>query len=306
MTPSVQELSPFEFQLFSGMTFPLYRGIGSALGKEGSPFVAFGAYVDEDPAGLCVWKLNDETDAELMSVYVKEEQRDQGIGTKLMQDSTSNLGERGRETFRVSFERNRMRTDLLRRILEKLGFEERDRQGVMCRNEGPDGISDAPWLEKNLLPNAFERFPWCQLTEDEREDILRRQEENQWFPDHRNPFNEEEILEERNSLGLRYEGEVVGWQITHRPVPDLVRYTNMHVRDDLRKFGLVIPLLVEAIRIHLGTDLAEEAPKSTFRVRPENEKMLEFVEEKMKPYLDEVNPMLNYELKRENAAANSA
>lgn len=306
MTTSVRELSAFEFQLFSGMTFPLYRGVGSHLEGEGALFAAFGAYREGDPAGLGLWKFPEENEADLLSVYVKEEYRDRGTGTELMEESVSQLIDRGRERFRVSFEKNRMRTDVLLRILENLGFEERTRQGVMCRNQGPDGIGDAPWLEKNLLPNAFERFPWRNLTEGEREDILRRQEKNEWFPEHRNPFNEEEILEERNSLGLRYQGEVIGWQITHRPVEDLVRYTNMHVRDDLRKFGLVIPLLVEAIRIHLRTDLTEEAPKSTFRVRPENEKMLKFVEEKMEPYLDEVNPMLEYELDRSERSPNPA
>lgn len=85
-------------------------------------------------------------------------------------------------------------------------------------------MSEAPWLNKNYrFSPSFTFFPWQEITPEERLNLQKQQETSLWIPDELSPFKHEENLEPLNSLGLRYEGEVVGWVITHRLSPDTIR-----------------------------------------------------------------------------------
>jgi hypothetical protein len=141
----------------------------------------------------------------------------------------------------------------------------------------------APWIEEAKLPEAFSVFSWPELTPEEREAIQQRQAGEEWFPRALTPFQAEENMEPLNSLGLRHEGHVAGWMITHRIAPDTIQYTSLFIEPALQRQGRALPLLAEAIRRHATA--REEIPSGIFQVEAENEAMSKFVAHYLQPYL---------------------
>jgi hypothetical protein len=143
-------------------------------------------------------------------------------------------------------------------------------------------IKDASWLKlHNLLPSGYTSFPWVELTLQERELIQKQQAISPWYPEILSPFKEEEAIEPLNSLGLRYQNQVVGWMITHRVAADTVRYTKLFVREDLQPLGRAISLLSAAIKLQLES---RETTKAVFTVVANNTPMVRFVYRRLAPY----------------------
>jgi hypothetical protein len=79
-----------------------------------------------------------------------------------------------------------------------------------------------------------------------------------------NPFaNKEMPMETINSLGLRYQGEVIGWIITHRPNPETIRYSNLYVDPRFYFKGFAISLLIKSMQLH---QLTPDVPHALFEV----------------------------------------
>lgn len=96
------------------------------------------------------------------------------------------------------------------------------------------------------------------------------------------PFREEHLIEPRSSFGLRYQGQIVGWMITHRIAVDTVRYSALFIRPDLQSMGRAIPMLATAIRHQLEDP---QVTKAMFIVLSENAAMGKFVHCRLSPYL---------------------
>lgn len=92
---------------------------------------------------------------------------------------------------------------------------------------------------------AFEIFKWKDLTSEEREYILNRKKQG-WYDTVFCPFANEDTIE-FNSLGLRHEGKVVGWMITHRISPDTIQYWCLFIDPAFQTTGIGMHLLVQAI-----------------------------------------------------------
>ena len=105
------------------------------------------------------------------------------------------------------------------------------------------------------------------------------------YPEILSPWSDEEIIEPLNSLGLRYEDQVVGWMITHRVAENTIRYTKMFVRKDLQSLGRAISLLAKAIKLQLET---REDSKAVFTVFADNTEMIRFVNKRLAPYLNSI------------------
>jgi hypothetical protein len=108
---------------------------------------------------------------------------------------------------------------------------------------------DLRWIfQGHPLANGFEIFSWQELSDSEREAIVKRQEAELWYPEMLSPFREESIMEPINSLGLRYSGKVIGWMINHRIAPDTIRYTPLFVSEEARNSSAGYMLIIEAVR----------------------------------------------------------
>jgi hypothetical protein len=96
-------------------------------------------------------------------------------------------------------------------------------------------------------------FPWQELTAAERESLLAEQRRpGSWIPQLLSPFQKDPDHPRSVCHGLRANGEVVGWLITHRLAPTVVRYTWGYVRPDVARRGAYL-LLIHAAASHHRT-----------------------------------------------------
>jgi hypothetical protein len=136
-------------------------------------------------------------------------------------------------------------------------------------------------MQKTKLPDSYSIFPWSEITEAERLALQKPEERFPWIPETLIPFIHEENFEPLNSLGLRYQGELVGWMITHRVSVDTIRYACGFLRPDLQKMGRFIPLLANAIHIQNKANILN----CICVVSLQRNAMVNFVKKRMAPYL---------------------
>lgn len=113
------------------------------------------------------------------------------------------------------------------------------------------------WRDKKMeFAKGFEEFLFKNLTHQEYQDLVHRYEQMS-IPKYVYPFGrEEKLIEYKNSLGLRYQGKVIGWMITHRIAPDTIRYSALYLEDDFVSTGYWLKLLIDAIHIQQDKQLA--------------------------------------------------
>jgi hypothetical protein len=151
---------------------------------------------------------------------------------------------------------------------------------LLCKSNA-ERIGKTPWLDRYTLPDEFTIFPWAELTAQERQTIEQRQQVESWYPPVLTPFQEEDRLEPLNSLGLRYQGQVVGWMITHRVAPDTIQYTSLFIQQEFQQLGRTIALIAEAIK----RQIAGGVPYGIFMIDVENKTMVKFFRRRLQPYM---------------------
>jgi hypothetical protein len=272
------------------MTFPAYVPVLLSAGGKNTPFLALGAYdQDGEPAGLLLARRDEP--AELLSIFTRPDLRRSGIASRLLSACEKELASEGCGKLSATIERGRPMRDAAEAMLSKAGYGPFEKTALMCRFVGADKVSRAPWLRRLAIPAAFELFAWSELRPEERRELERRAERGE-IPANLNPFLGERWFEPGNSVGLRYQGEVVAWQVNHRPLPRLLRYTYTYAREDLQPMGLAVSLVAESIRRHVDGPLAHETDGATFKIPTEYESMTRFVEKHWRGCADEINEIV--------------
>ncbi|MBR8836654.1 MAG: GNAT family N-acetyltransferase [Stigonema ocellatum SAG 48.90 = DSM 106950] len=268
--------SAFFYQAF---TFPQVRHQLKALKPEGAT-VAISASDSAQPIGLALAEiLPDSKSAEVHSVFVARTHRRKGIGTDLLSRLEEELFLRDCTSAELIYTTGQPTTLALERLLQKRNWTPPQPWTIVCKTT-TDKIANAPWMQKSSLPASYTLFPWVEITSEERVAIEQQQEAEPWIPLHLIPFKHDENLEPLNSLGLRYQGQVVGWLITHRIAPDTIRYSCSFIRQDLQKMGRIVPLYVNAIQRQVKAKI----PRGIWDVPLVHTSMVRFVKKYMGPY----------------------
>ena len=282
-----QPLESKSLQFVKHMTFPAFQSLLSEHSL-GNGVMGMTVIKSEKPIGLIL--VNNGTESgtfDLLSIFIDKEFRLKGLGKKLLVKFLIYGKNSGIKKIKSVFEEGRPYSETIIKIFQDSSFSPLKNRGIMCRCLG-SSLRKAPWLKKQMLPSSFKIFPWCEITQKQKTFIQKQYVSKKSFPEILSPFKDMDIIEHLNSLGLLYKNEIVGWQINHRIAKDTVRYTAMYVREDLQKFGLAIPLMIEAIRkqLYCGDFTLN---KATFFVPTELTGMTKFVKNHMKPYLDQIN-----------------
>ncbi len=262
------------------LTFPSYQ---RQLQSIESTTVAIGASLMQQPIGLALAEIKSESDdrsAKVLSLFVKERYRNSGIGTALMTKLEAKLLTKGCNKVELVYMSDKPSTTALEKLLTKLNWGESQSRMLVCKST-TDKIATAPWLQKYKLASAYTLLPWVDLVPRHRQKIYQQQQEQEWYPETLNPFNNANQLEPLNSLCLLYHGDVIGWMITHRINPDTIRYTSLFIRQDLQKVGRAIPILANAIKRQVDSDIVN----GIWTVAMDNDPMVQFVKRRLSPYL---------------------
>lgn len=242
----IERLHPFNVRQYAGMTFPAYRRV--LLQDVGSErVIACVAKRDGKGVGLALVEDVGGLGPTLRSVYADPTHRKCGVATQLLAAAESLSAEHGWTSLRTVFmEGPGNRTDL-RRLLAR-----RDWTNPVLRTHviriALDQIFRSSWMQRRRpLPDNFEIFPWTDLSDLEKEALLRDQKEDNWpdievFPFHYGPH-----FEENTSFGVRFEGKVVGWVVNHRYDEETLRFTCSYLREDLQKLGRLVELYARSI-----------------------------------------------------------
>ncbi len=207
----------------------------------------FGAYLEEELIGCCAFSdYKILPVADLHEVAVSPDHRRKGVATHLLQEFAAHLRTKKIHTCYVRYVKENPVAPVLEHLLIKLGWNDPIKEKETYFFDGP--LFTPPWLHKDYpLPPGCKLFPWPELTPDERDEIL-RMERQRTFPEAVSPLKSRYAVEPLNSLGIRSEGRVVAWMITHRITKDLIRYSALYVHPDFRFTHCFFLIIIEAIR----------------------------------------------------------
>lgn len=211
--------------------------------------IAIAARAGDAPAGI-VFAFYHATAgfARIEHLFVAEEHRNQHIGRQLLASLEKEV--KPRTVLDIIYPENEPESPQIEKMLKAGGYTNSRPFIIRCVFE--PATFYAPWIDSKFrYPKGCKEFRWKELREKDRKSIDTIQKQGH-FPAHLSPFKEEETIEMINSLGLRMNGEVVGWIITHRVDPDTVRYSAFYIDHSLRGSGAAIHLLASSIRRHVA------------------------------------------------------
>ncbi|MED4401348.1 hypothetical protein [Metabacillus fastidiosus] len=145
------------------------------------------------------------------------------------------------------------------------------------------------WIRTNHLNTDFSIDNLTTLTSQEKEEI--KQGKNIWYPDRFDPFQYQTIG--RNSLVLRYKGQVIGWCITELASENILMYDNLFVKEQFWNMARSISLF--------GTSLRMQCEESdiryiTFTVHGDNTPLLKILHKKTADYIVDFKELRLYKL----------
>ena len=267
-----------QLDLFQGMTFPSFHHLLDRIETEEAIFAYTASYSDQ-PAALIVGEISaqDKT-AEILSIFVEPSHRCRGVGTELVRYLDDQLRARGCPSISLKYISGKPTNDAFERMLQKCLWSEPEVQEIVCKGHVNNGIQ-MPWVTRNnYFDDSYHMFPWRKITDEEISSIQRQRD---IIPGDLYPLQYNHNMEEINSFGLRYQGEVVGWLISHRISPDTIRYTCSFIRQDLQKIGRNLGLMAEAIkRQHQA-----QVPYIIWTTPIHHQGMVEFTKKRISPYL---------------------
>lgn len=290
----IAPLEPAQAAACAAMTFPVYRHLLQLAPAPRHPEqgderavqpVAFVARRDGQAIGLVLGeqplaRAEDEPGPELLSLFVAPPTRRQGVATALLERLETELRARGESELKAVYMGGRPGNAALERVLAKRGWSAPRVRTVTLRFT-PRGARNTPWYGRVTLSDRYQIFPWSELTAEERAEIRRSQAERPWIPPGLEPWmHDRHSFDAVSSVGLRYEGRVVGWVINHRVSPGTVRFTCSYMRKDLGRRGRILPLYTAALQ-----RLEETGCEECLFITPmEFPTMVDFVKDRCAPW----------------------
>jgi GNAT superfamily N-acetyltransferase len=240
--------------------------------------IAVAARIKTQTVGLGLADLGKNKNAKIRSFFVEPDHQRQGVGAGLCAALEEHARSCGAKSLEAMFEASGPYGQAAEKIAEKRGWEPTQPRTLVCR---------ASWAKFKTgsfvgrpLPEGYVLFPWTDLSDSERAAIVEEQARAPFYPPALSPF-EGPPYEPLNSLGLRKEGRVVGWMVTHRVGPGLIRYSSLFVREEERGAGL--QMLAESVR-----RAAENGIEGgVFGVNNQNRTMIGVMSKHLRPLLDE-------------------
>ena len=231
----------------------------------------------DDAVGIAIAKRRKDPEfARLQSVVVDADHRRKGCATALVRAICRRLAEDGVRQVSVHYDANSPSTTATIALLRRCGFVWPLIVGVGTRR-----TLEGRWATAALPPND-QLILWRDLDSATIDHLAAEC----WYPEELSPFINEPI-EPLNSLALCVDESLVGWCITQRGAPETIEYSRLFVHPRFRTAKRGLAMLAEAIR----RQDAANVPFGRFGVRVENRGMYRFVQRRLAPFLESLEPM---------------
>lgn len=182
--------------------------------------------------------------AKVEYLFVLENHRNKHVGRKLLATFENEVNPS--TILEIIYPGNEPQSPAIEKILKANQWSEGRPHVIRCFFH-PATFS-APWINiKSRYPKDCKEFKWKELREKDKKsiDLIAKQGH---FPPYLSPFRDEKLIDLNYSLGLRKNGNVVGWVITHKEDPNTTRFAALYIEHHLRHTGAAIYLLASAIR----------------------------------------------------------
>ncbi|MBI1299543.1 GNAT family N-acetyltransferase [bacterium] len=253
-------IRPFVQLADSGLRRHLLRGADNA------DLRVWGASFWRQPAGVVIVEQKGD-EAHLLDLYVLPAYRRSGIGAALLAEAEKQIGEAGVPRMRTLYRCDEHRP-AFEALLMKAGWAPLVHRSTIFWVSFQSILR--PWVTRFQFRPPYEVFLWSELTEHERAGLLAHGAAGDWYPPTLSPFHRpDDAWDPATSVGLRYNGEVVGWCLTVRE-EKTVLVEILFVDPPLQRLGRGFMLVAEAIR----RKVAGRDDYSYWRVSAENEAMM--------------------------------
>ncbi|HEX2916147.1 MAG TPA: SDR family NAD(P)-dependent oxidoreductase [Chloroflexia bacterium] len=253
-----------------------------------SATVAIGASVLDIPVGLVLASLDPARQTvKVISIFVGSHQRKRGIGKALLEKLEKVTREKGYTRAELNYLENLPACQALENLLGKCGWSKPALTGLtfeMTPGKDETGKPKAD-LSSLTLPEGCTLFKWADLTEIDKAQILELVSTDSRYKGIKTPRFED--FEPLNSLGLRYQGQIVGWQLTSRLRPDTIAYDGLFVRSDIRNQAGGNSLMLHAVALQQQSAI----PVLHWQIEIFQKHMIKLVENIVSPYPNTVIQM---------------
>lgn len=250
----VENLTKNERKAYKELLAPPYESSHFPLGLL-DPHVsqiAVAALAQGKPVGLLVAKRVEESVWNIFSLHVDSAHENKRLEEHLIEALEKELQKIDASALLIDYKLSD--APKMDPFLNKLHWNGKRSIGLLCEFEDVSSFHP-PWFEQAYpLPAGFEIFPWKDLTPPEKARILERQQKK-LIPQDFHPFAGSGTFEPRTSLGLRYQGEVVGWAITRLLNPQLLDYFCIYVDYSFQARGIGMFLLQQVIKNQQNTNI---------------------------------------------------
>lgn len=214
---------------------------------------AFGASLFDLPVGMIYANMQPEKGVgKIESWYVMEKYRQRGAGTRLLAALELTLRNCQCRQLEIKYSKPAGLTEELaiEILLKKTGWGAPAPQNVIfrCRN---GNIQHARWLDIATAFPSFQVFPWRDLTEADVQQLQQEQAESPWYPEDLSPCISDDLgfeIDPDVSLGLRYQGRLIGWMITRRLPQNTLLFFRTFICEEFQQTGKGIILYAESIK----------------------------------------------------------
>ena len=278
MAYRIRTLTPDEAPAFIPLTFPAYapRLIRGGL--------AVGAYQGREPVGLALLAPGGERRAELLSLYVTLGHRNRNLGRTILGLAEDAAAQRGAMGMHTVWSQGLASARAFESVLAARGWSEPVQRMLTLHGDMDSEFGEGvrrmyPKYESpDCLPRRYGFSTWRDMGEEDRWFIRSREGRPGWYEPRANPFREEACLDQDMSLVLRKDGLIVGWLTIHRTLPGTLRYTDVFLREDLKRAGAVaITLVTHAF----WRQLAEGTPLLTMAVEKDNAGLVQMYQKRL-------------------------
>lgn len=251
---------PFLLMLAPGLRRSLWAG------DDDPAQLVLGATFWGQPAGAAFVYRSAET-ARLLDIYVLPAYRQAGIGRALFSAVEEQVCRAGISRIQTSYKAEEQ-TPHFERLLTGQGWTTPVATSKIFWTRC--AVAFGPWVSRYRFRPPYEVFGWSELTDAEHDRVAERGKAS-WYPPNFSPFRRpDDAWDPQCSVGLRCNGEVVGWCLTMREKPNQMLVDILFVDPPLQLLGRGFMLVGEVIRRYC----ASGGDYSYWQVSAENEPML--------------------------------